>query len=169
MAELALVDAPWLAVDRWEAQHARFVRTHEVVARLRAAAERHGWHGAQVFMVCGADLVQSMADERRWPRKSVETLFEIAHVVWAKREGLGGEVFEKGGWLERFRGRAMEMKGFTWGVSSSAVRYGVHRGSRNSSRAYAFAVRLSLLMAGLPTCGRERERESLLLWIPMGA
>lgn len=136
MAELALADAPWLAVDRWEAQHPRFVRTHDVVARLRAAAETAGWPNAQVFLVCGADLVQAMTDERCWPRDSVETLFERTHLIWARRGALGGDPFEKGGRLARFRGSVVEMKGFTWSVSSTAVRYAVHCASR-----FAYAPR----------------------------
>lgn len=127
MANLALADAPWLAVDTWEAAQSRFVRTHEVVARVRRAVGSAGWPQAELFLVCGADLVHAMADQSRWPTQSVEKLFQGATVLWARRGDVGGDVFEKGGPLERYRERAMEMKGFTWGVSSTIVRYGMAR------------------------------------------
>lgn len=122
MAHLALADAPWVAVDSWEASHSRFVRTHEVVARLKAAAEAMGWGPVEVFLICGADLVYGMADERKWPAASVQRLFEVARVLWVRRGDRAADVFAKGGVLERYAERASEVQGFCWSLSSTAVR-----------------------------------------------
>lgn len=122
MTRLALDDAGWVAVDEWEMRHERYVRTFEVVARLREEVGRLGWRDAETFLVCGADLVEAMGDEGRWPRESVDRLFKVARVLWVRRGMVGGKIFADGGTLERYAGRAEEVQGFCWGLSSTIVR-----------------------------------------------
>lgn len=122
MVRLALADMDWVALDEWEATHPRFVRTYEVMLRLKRETEQLGWGLVDVYLVCGADLVECIADEKKWPVESIQQLFKVGYVMWMKRDGKGGEVLEKDGKLERYAERCLEMQGCVWSMSSTVVR-----------------------------------------------
>lgn len=122
MVRLALADTDWVAVDEWETAHSRFVRTHEVVLRLKRGVERLGWGSVDVYLICGGDLLEGMTNEKKWPIQSVQRLFKVGRVAWVKRDGKGGEVLEKGGKLEQFAERCLEINGCVWSISSTIVR-----------------------------------------------
>lgn len=122
MVRLALTDMDWVALDEWEARHPRFVRTHEVMLRLKQGNEQLGWGPVDVYLVCGADLVEGMANEEKWPVESIRQFFKVGYVIWVRRDGRGGEVLEKGRELERYAERCLEMHGCVWSMSSTIVR-----------------------------------------------
>lgn len=113
MARLALRDAPWAAVDAWEAAQGRFVRTWEVARRIRDAVRG----SVDVLVVCGADLVRGM-EGPAWTEQSLSTLLAEAGLLWVAR-GEGEAVGER---VRRLGGSCEEMTGVVWDLSSSAVR-----------------------------------------------
>lgn len=85
-------------VDDWEMRQNRYVRTFEVVERIRTL-------GVSVFLVCGSDIVQRMSDRSAWPKWSIDRLLAGVQLVVKKRgDGLIADSFGQVLWIERWVG-----------------------------------------------------------------
>lgn len=94
MCELACSSSEWLSVDSWEASQSEYVRTgtvmDELARRLKGAPhQRPGGASsdAQVRLVCGADLLESMATPGVWTEESLASTFAHGLVVFGGGRG----------------------------------------------------------------------------------
>eukprot|EP00177_Eucheuma_denticulatum_P006364 GFKZ01011601.1.p1 GENE.GFKZ01011601.1~~GFKZ01011601.1.p1 ORF type:complete len:246 (+),score=13.27 GFKZ01011601.1:104-841(+) len=122
MVSLALSDSNWIALDRWEADHGRFVRTYKVMRRMRGSAKACGLGDVEVYLVMGGDMLESMGDENRWPKDSIQNLFQEGHVAWVGRDGKGSAVLSKGGRLHKWIEKCVKVEGWVSSLSSTLVR-----------------------------------------------
>lgn len=134
MCELATEDSAWIAVDRWEASQARYSPTHEVMRHLNETLSRQAFGARdafELFLVCGADLLQSLDDERSWPRDNVRALFAECRLIVVprptpapgERDGIGLCRVAR-----QYAERVMQVPryiAFSADISSSRVRYHV--------------------------------------------
>ena len=94
MCELACASSSWLSVDGWEASQPEYVRTgvvlDELAKRLAGAPHQRpagAASDAQVRLVCGADLLESMASPGVWTEESLARTFHHGMVVWSGGRG----------------------------------------------------------------------------------
>jgi nicotinamide mononucleotide adenylyltransferase len=94
MCELACTTSDWLSVDAWEASQAEYIRTgavlDELARRLQGAPHQRpggATSDAQVRLVCGADLLVSMASPGVWTEESLASTFAHGLVVFGGGRG----------------------------------------------------------------------------------
>eukprot|EP01046_Picozoa_sp_COSAG06_P022934 COSAG06_NODE_1801_length_8362_cov_6.524991_2_plen_237_part_00 len=94
MCELACASSSWLSIDGWEASQPDYVRTgavlDELARRLRGAPHQRpagAASDAQVRLVCGADLLESMATPGVWTDESLARTFHHGLVVFGGGRG----------------------------------------------------------------------------------
>lgn len=95
LAEAAVVDSDWIAVDRWESAQPSYVRTLHVLASIEeevnhALRKRAGGSAppVQVFLLCGADMLSAMNDEKVWDRTLLRSLLSKYEIVCVGRTGV---------------------------------------------------------------------------------
>lgn len=101
MCELACATSSWLFVDGWESSQPDYVRTgavlDELARRLGGAPHQRpagAASDAQVRLVCGADLLESMATPGVWTEESLARTFHHGLVVWSGGRGDINELAE---------------------------------------------------------------------------
>ena len=94
MCELACATSDWLSVDGWEASQPGYVRTGAVLdamqQRLRGAPHQRpagAPSDAELRLVCGADLLESMATPGVWTEESLESTMRHGIVVFSGGRG----------------------------------------------------------------------------------
>ncbi|CAN8076073.1 unnamed protein product [Agarophyton chilense] len=86
MCRLALRELPHVVLDDWEARSSHFVESYEVANRIRTAIL--AWsRSVQLFLVCGSDLLLSMANTNSWPRQSAIKLANSCRFIVKVRNG----------------------------------------------------------------------------------
>ncbi|KAI0560399.1 nicotinamide mononucleotide adenylyltransferase [Gracilaria domingensis] len=86
MCRLALRELDHIVLDDWEARSSHYVQSYDVANRIRAAVV--AWSkNVQLFLVCGSDLLLSMANSSSWPRQSAIKLANCCRFIVKARNG----------------------------------------------------------------------------------
>ncbi|EFN52984.1 hypothetical protein CHLNCDRAFT_26277, partial [Chlorella variabilis] len=85
MCQLATADSGGIMVDSWEVEQRQYTRTLFVLQRPAAGACPPVT--PRVLLVCGADVLHSMADPTMWRQDLLETLLSNHGVVCVSRNG----------------------------------------------------------------------------------
>lgn len=137
MCELACATSSWLSVDGWEANQPDYVRTgavlDELARRLTGAPHQRpagAASDAQVRLVCGADLLESMVTPGVWTEESLSRTFRHGLVVWGGGRGDIGELAESAV-LKQYYEKGKIILAQDWletTLSSTAVRQNIAMG-----------------------------------------
>mmetsp|Transcript_6051 Transcript_6051/g.15597 ORF Transcript_6051/g.15597 Transcript_6051/m.15597 type:complete len:289 (-) Transcript_6051:228-1094(-) len=137
LAEAAVVDSDWIAVDRWESAQPSYVRTLHVLASIEeevnhALRKRAGGSAppVQVFLLCGADMLSAMNDEKVWDRTLLRSLLSKYEIVCVGRTGVDtSEITREGTVLHEFKAAIHFIQDpFSNDISSTKVREELQHG-----------------------------------------
>jgi len=84
MCELAAKTSSWISVHEWEAQQPEYVRTVFVLDKIQAELFQKD-PDVHVYLLCGADLVESFAKPGVWSEEDMRRIFSTYQVACVER------------------------------------------------------------------------------------
>jgi len=88
MCESSVASSSWIAVSKWEVEQAEWTRTRAVLDYLKERVDADMGHGrTRVFLVCGADLVDSFMVPGLWKDEDVERMVSVHGLCVVTRAG----------------------------------------------------------------------------------
>jgi nicotinamide mononucleotide adenylyltransferase len=104
MAQHAVEESAWVAVDTWEASQPLYVRTVYVLRSIEEEVN-HALRGecsfggapVRVVLQCGADMLAAMNDPKAWDHKLLHELLSSYEVVCVGRDGVDSAELTKQG------------------------------------------------------------------------
>jgi nicotinamide mononucleotide adenylyltransferase len=88
MCESSVASSSWIAVNSWEADQSEWTRTRAVLDYLKGRVDEDMGHSrVRVYLVCGADLVDSFMVPNLWEDSDVERMVSVHGLCVVTRAG----------------------------------------------------------------------------------
>ncbi|KAI3382637.1 hypothetical protein SNEBB_005381 [Seison nebaliae] len=110
----------WIKLNKWESEECNdWTRTLKVLDHFHDSYEKK----AQIFLLCGSDVLESMSDGIVWSKDDLTEIFDKYLLICIKRKGSKclSELLKENDFLKRFSERIIEIEEWVHNDMSSTI------------------------------------------------